>query len=283
MAGGVGRGLGKVILLGEHAVVYGHPALAAAIELGVDITAAPAGEDSLVVPAWGLATGLFPAVAAIKAALGVTEPLALTGVATVPARAGLGSSAALAVAVARALGAPEGDVERVAMAAERLFHDNPSGIDVALAAGGGVGVYRRGAGLERVPAPPLRLAVALSGEPRSTAEQVAGVAARRAAHPQVVDQVLARLGELALDGVAALGDLPALGTLFDEAHAKLRVLGVSTPLLDELCARARDAGALGAKLTGGGGGGAVIAVGDEEAIVAAWRDAGFEAMVVACG
>jgi len=61
------------------------------------------------------------------------------------------------------------------------------------------------------------------------------------------------------------------------------VLGVSTPRLDELCRLARDAGALGAKLTGAGGGGAVIAVGDEDAIAAAWREAGFEALVVQCG
>jgi mevalonate kinase len=308
LARGVGRG--KVILLGEHAVVHGHPALAAALSLGVEIEATPAAADSLEVPAWGLSAGLHPAVAAVKAAIGVTAPVALTGTASVPARAGLGSSAALAVATARALGAPEPspaggawtggapgpsegaataarresiDVETAAMAAERVFHVNPSGIDVALAARGGVGLFRRGVGLEPVAAARFRLAVGLSGEPRSTAELVAAVAARRAAHTAVVDQVLARLGELALAGAAALGDLPALGTLFDEAHAKLRVLGVSTPRLDELCARARDAGALGAKLTGAGGGGAVIAAGDEEAIVAAWRAAGFEAMVVECG
>src|SRR5262249_57165470 len=129
---------------------------------------------SLWVAAWGLEAGLHPAVAAIKTALGLGAPMALVGTATVPARAGLGSAGALAVAVARAFGAAH--VEDTAMAAERVFHENPSGIDVALAARGGVGMFRRGAGLEAVAAPPLRLAVGLSGEARSTAEQVAGVA-----------------------------------------------------------------------------------------------------------
>lgn len=283
MSSGYGRG--KVILLGEHAVVHGQPALAAALELGVKIEAEPASTDSLEVASWGLQTGLWPAVAAVKSAIGFAAPVRLTAHATVPARAGLGSSAALVVAVTRALApaADDAEVERVANLAERVFHDNPSGVDVALAARGGIGLFRRGAGFERLDAKPIRLALGLSGESRSTAEQVAGVAARLAAKPMVVEPILARLGALASAGRDALNDTPALGLLFDEAHTQLRVLGVSTARLDELCRLARDAGALGAKLTGAGGGGAVIAVGDEDEIVAAWRAAGFTGFVVTAG
>lgn len=172
-----GRGHGKVILLGEHAVVHGHPALAMAIDLGVRVTARP-GHGTLTVPAWDLAVdlardaGTAPARAllALADAIGVdARGVALVAEAPLPARAGLGSSAALSVAVVRALAAHAGHaldddaVARAADAGERVFHGNPSGIDVALAARGGVGRFVRGVGLMPLVAPPLTLVVALSG------------------------------------------------------------------------------------------------------------------------
>jgi len=284
-----GRGRGKVILLGEHAVVYAHPALAGALDAGVVALAEPADEDALEIPAWGVAAPIGAAVAAVKAALGIERPFRLVAEATVPARAGLGSSAALAVAATRALAAAEGraltdaEVERIADRAERVFHENPSGVDVALAARGGFGVFRRGIGLEPVAAPPVRLAIGLSGTPRSTGAMVAHV--RGLGERATAD--LAALGDLAIAGQALLtsGRPAALAPLFDEAQARLGALEVSTPVLERLCALARAVGA-GAKLTGAGGGGAVIAIGApgaEEAAVAAWRAAGFEAFVAEVG
>jgi mevalonate kinase len=140
-------GRGKVILLGEHAVVYGHPALAGAIGLGVTATASPSTADRLEIPAWEPEApwAMQPnhpirlALAAVKDALGIKTPFAIVANATVPPRAGLGSSAALAVALVRALAqatdrALDDDaVEKAALAAERVFHGTPSGIDVALA------------------------------------------------------------------------------------------------------------------------------------------------------
>jgi mevalonate kinase len=285
---GVGRGHGKVILLGEHAVVHGHPALAGALGVGVVVEVEAAEHDDVAIAPWGAAEPIARAALAIKAALGVRAPTRMRGSATVPARAGLGSSAALAVAVTRALaaafglGLDGGATEQAAAAAERLFHDDPSGVDVALAARGGFGLYRRGVGLEPVDAAPVRLAIGLSGEPRSTAAMVAGVRARLATDAGA-RAALDRLGRLAVRGRAALADPDALGALFDEAHFDLAALGLSTERLEALVQAAHANGARGAKLTGAGGGGAVIAVGAVDAVVAAWRVAGFEAFAAEVG
>jgi len=318
-------GYGKIILLGEHAVVYGYPALAAALDRGVTIApvATPAGGPlRLELRVWNVAVAagddhpVARSLAAIADELGAGRPpLSLIGDAQIPPGAGLGSSAALAVAVARAVlthlqrpidptgGAaprPAGGAVRVptprlaalddpalliraAGASEALVHGRPSGVDVALAVAGGVGVFRRTTGLlplTRVP--PLRVLVGPSGVPRSTAAMIDRVA--QATGGQADDARLRELGALTDTATAALlaGDRTGLGAAMDRAHGLLADLGVSTPALDALCEAARAAGAEGAKLTGAGGGGAVIAVapaGREPAILAAWKQAGVDGFV----
>lgn len=288
---------GKVILLGEHAVVHGHPALAAALDRGVRCVAEPSEAPTrLRIAAWdvdvtaGEGDFLARALACLARAAGVGDrAFDLRGDADLPPGAGLGSSAALSVAVARALtaatGAPADDdrVARIADAGERCFHANPSGVDVALATRGGAGLYRRGAGLTQLDAQPVELVIALSGQPRRTAAMVEKVGAALAAAPEAVGARLAELGTCAERGARAWcgGDLEALGGEMDRAHAGLAALGLSTDLLDDLVALARAAGALGAKLTGAGGGGAVIALAPGEgAVEDAWRRAGHQ--VVRC-
>lgn len=288
MTATVGTGLGKVILLGEHAVVYGHPALAGALALGVQVRVEPAPQPRVVVPAWGLAVddgAAVAAIAAIAAALGRTGSFAVHADATVPSRAGLGSSAALCVAVARALGAADdAATEAAAQAGEQVFHGNPSGIDVALATRGGLGLFSRGSGFTPLALPSFALVIGLSGEPRDTAARVADVARQRTSRPAETDRLLGELGALAVAGAGA-HDATGLGPLLDRAHELLAQLGLTTPTLDRLCALARAAGAHGAKLTGAGGGGAVLALapGREEAIAAAWRADGFTAFIVDVG
>jgi mevalonate kinase len=276
------KAYGKIILLGEHAVVHGHPALAGAIDRGVSITATPADRLRLVMPDWDLDVdgdgddAIARALRAVAAAAGHAGGARLDGVADLPPASGLGSSAAVSVAVARAL-APAATVEQViaaAMAGERCFHGNPSGIDVELAARGGLGLYRRGLGLAPLDAPPVPVVVAVSGEARSTAAMVARVADALATDRAATAAKLDRLGAAARAGVA--GDLTRLGGLFDEAQEILAGLGLSTPTLDVLIDDARRAGAAGAKLTGAGGGGAVVAVapGREDEVLTAWRTRG---------
>jgi len=282
---------GKVILIGEHAVVFGQAALAGALARGVTVDLDRDAPGRLRIPGWAIDVAIdgdHPVAAAIRMLLdaaGVAGPLdfGLRIDADVPAGAGLGSSAALAVAVARAVtggrgGAGVADIERIAAAAEARFHGRPSGIDVAVAAHGGLGLFRKATGWQPVAAPPVPLAIGLSGEPKSTAEMLDRVAQARAADPDGVDRRMAALGRAAEAGAAALvaGDLAAVGPLLSAAHDQLAAIGLSTPGLDRMVAAALDAGALGAKLTGAGGGGAVIALapGREQVVVDAWRAAG---------
>jgi mevalonate kinase len=305
-------GLGKIILLGEHSVVYGFPALAAALDRGVRIGAVPTpagGTLRVDLPAWNVKLTaaddhqLATALAAIADALQLGRPpVTLVGEAQIPPGAGLGASAAFAVAIARALidfrarrDAPKGadvappaaaEVIEAANASEAIVHGRASGVDVALATHGGVGVFRKASGLRPIQIPALRVLVGPSGAPRSTAEMVERVAQNTSASDD--DARLRELGSLTDSGTSALlgKDLPGLGQAMDRAHALLAELGVATPLLDGLCESARRAGAYGAKLTGAGGGGAVIAIAPrdkEAAVLAAWRVAKVDGFVATIG
>jgi mevalonate kinase len=167
-----------------------------------------------------------------------------------------------------------------------VLHGRASGVDVALAQSGGVGVFRKSTGLRPITIPALRVLVGPSGSPRSTAAMVDRVA--QATSGASDDARLKELGGLADTGTEALlrRDISALGRDMDRAHVLLGELGVSTPLLDALCAVARKLGAHGAKLTGAGGGGAVIALAPrdhEPEILAAWKTAGVHGFIASIG
>ncbi len=305
------HGLGKIILLGEHAVVYGYPALAAALDRGVRIGAVPTpagGALRVDIPSWNLritADDDHPLAAALCAIADKLEigrpPLTLVGEAQIPAGAGLGASAAFAVAISRALidfrdrritaagaspmPATLGEVTAAANASEALIHGRASGVDVALAASGGIGVFRKASGLRPIKAN-LSVVIGPSGAGRSTLTMVERVSQACANNPD--DPRLAELGSLTDHGTGSLlaGDHVGLGKAMDRAQALLAELGVSTPLLDGLCEAARRVGAYGAKLTGAGGGGAVIAIAPREKendILAAWRAAKVDGFVAKVG
>ena len=171
---------------------------------------------------------------------------------------------------------------------EKVFHGNPSGVDHTLAALGGIGLFNRATGLRRVPMRgALRLCIGDSGERASTREMVHRVARLRERLPAATDQTIESIGAVARDGALALqeGDAKSLGNFMNLNQNLLAALLVSNERLEDLCAAARAAGALGAKLTGAGGGGCVIALapGREDDVLAAWRAAGVDGRVVEVG
>lgn len=267
----VGRGHGKLVLCGEHAVVHGHPAIAFAVDRATTVTLRPAAGATAIASAHADAR-VVDALRGVLPAEGLRAEVSTD----LPVGRGMGSSAALAVAVVRARAALDAEsldpdaVYARAMPIERAFHGNPSGVDVAVSARGGCLWFRRGDPPVREPLAPgdWSIAVLDSGTAGDTAELVAAVAARRPG----IDPDLERIGALVREARALLQDPPALGALLTENHHLLRRIGVSTPVLDDLVELALGAGALGAKLAGAGGGGVVLALcrpGDASAVVRA--------------
>jgi mevalonate kinase len=255
-----GSAPGKLILFGEHAVVYGHPAIAAAVGLRSTVRLHRHGGPTHIRRSSFRDERLQQAVARALPPQGLAVDIA----SELPPGRGMGSSASIAVAMVRAAVAlagerPDADLlfER-SLALERIFHGQPSGVDNAVSIRGGMVRYRKGPPLVLQPIAvqqPLELVVLDSGRTGSTASLVAQV---RAARP-AVDPILDAIGAL-VERLGELGDDPAtLGAAMDENHALLRQLGVSDDTLDGLCAFAREHGALGAKLSGAGGGGVVLA------------------------
>lgn len=278
-------GPGKVILLGEHGVVYGHPALAASIDRGVRATARPAASASLSLPdelQASHAEALQRAFERASAAAG-RPALKVSLKSDLPVSMGLGSSGALAVAVARVLlpeGAPVARVEQVALEMEREFHGTPSGVDHTTSARNAFIQFRKGRVREVRPARPLELVVALVNGRTPTKVTVGALRTRQARWANRYARVFTHIAELVEEGTKAVsaGDLEALGDVMNMNQGLLSALGLSSLRLEDMVYRLRGAGALGAKLTGAGGdGGAVIGLFEEPArAVRALRRAGVD-------
>lgn len=304
---------GKVILLGEHAVVYGRPALALPIPLAVEAVVRKGGDGiDLVIPRWGLEQKIRPANRQGLSGILYTllEHLGLAGDAMtieviphVPRAMGLGGSAALAVAVIRALdhayrlNLDDGAVNALAYQCEVVAHGTPSGIDNTIATYGMPLRYQRDSHGGSEPAAgrfeelhlgePLPLVIGITGRESLTANTVARVRQAWQTHQARYETLFDQIAALTEAGAAALhdGQFRELGELMNLCHGYLNALQLSTPELEELVHVARQHGALGAKLTGGGGGGSMVALcpDTQDQVAQAMERAGYQSLRVTVG
>jgi mevalonate kinase len=277
---GIGRGFGKLLLFGEHAAVYGHPAVGVQLRdyLEVEVRSPRAGGTKAVdgAVAWRLPQLGQREQQLIRSALAQLPDDVATGVlevrGTLPTSVGFGSSAAFCTALLRATGIASRLTARElwdqAHRLERVFHGTPSGIDTGLSVYEGVSLFRPNPpdlpAREAIRLPRATLVVGAVPRTSSTAVLVAGIRALRERDSAWVDATLDRLGELSRIAASAerCPDAAALGEAADEAHGLLSELNLSTPELDLTLSVLRAAGATGGKLSGAGGGGAFYAVYD---------------------
>jgi hydroxymethylglutaryl-CoA reductase len=304
----LGVGYGKIVILGEHAVVYGRHAIAAPVPLTIQARVEDCDEGvQVLIPRWGVefdissdpnARRSFERPAGLMLdELGLSRRgMRIEVHPDVPRSMGLGGSAAMAVAIVRALdnhyqlGLLDEEVNRLAFEAEKLAHGTPSGIDNTLACYGRPLVYRQGNPPLVEPLnikTPIPMVVGMSGYEGLTAKTVGRVKASWLQDRKLYERIFDQIDALVLRGVQAIQDedLGTLGELMNVCHGMLNALQVSTPELEHLVDIARENGALGAKLTGGGGGGSIIALcdGNSDAVAKAIRAAGYKAMPVELG
>lgn len=274
---------GKVILCGEHSVVYGRPAIAVPVgsmRASARVEPAPVGSglrihavnlnQSLALRDAGSNHPLAKTARLVLRALDVPEPDAVLSLnSELPVASGMGSGTAITVAAARALSAslgqelPPDTISALAYEVEKIHHGTPSGIDNTVIAHEQPIFFTRGSPPEMLTIhAPFSLLIANSGIAASTRESVAEVHHRWETAKSYYDVIFDCIGAIALAARAAVeqGALQALGVLLNENHDLLAKMGVSLYQLDHLAGAAREAGALGAKLTGSGQGGNIIAL-----------------------
>jgi len=296
-----GIACGKVILLGEHAAVYDRHALALPIPDALQVAVAERGSGVRIsIPGWHISTGWsqggpVPDGAAriielIMTHLGVADRgFDVQAVSRIPVGMGLGSSAAFAVAAIRAFDAlleremTDIQIDQLAFRCEEITHGTPSGVDNNLAVFGEPVLFSKGSATRTRPIPLAEippLVIAVSGQRGNTRDMVAAVRKRKERSDVLYETIFDEIDEMSVAGAAALRerDYELLGSLMNVCHGFLNAIEVSTAELESMVGIARDAGAIGAKLTGAGGGGSIVALcpGKVEQVAAALSSAGYE-------
>ncbi len=278
---------GKIILVGEHAVVYGRPAVALPVnqvraeatvedgEEGQGVIVVAADLDlTLSLKQLDPDRALHPlemTVVGVLEHLGLSleQNLTITVRSTIPIARGLGSGAAVSTAVTRAVAqhfavelTSEG-VSSLVFEVERLHHGTPSGIDNTVIAYERPVYFLRGERLETFHVGcAVTLLIGDTGTASPTKDVVGAVRQARQRDRERHEDLFDRVGAIAVEVRQAMesGDLGTVGLMMDENHRLLQEMDVSSPLLDSLVEVAKRRGALGAKLSGAGRGGSMIAL-----------------------
>lgn len=303
----------KVILFGEHFVVYGNPAILASINRRITVKARKTAEEKITIRSdigfageygntgfrtieggIGAREALDPLHSAIKHVLSSRK----TGVevdisSTVPPGIGLGSSAAACVATVAAVNSlfqkkpSKQKVCDLAIESERMIHVNSSGADCYVSTFGGMIQYSKVKGFKKVRSKgTLILVVASTGVRHSTGDLVAGVKRFRERSESLFANLAEQAADICTEAQAAItsGRPAKVGELMNQNQTILRQIGVSHYKVDDLIDLCIKAGALGAKITGAGGGGAIIALAankqDSGKIAARAKAAGYESFEV---
>ncbi|WP_069131217.1 hydroxymethylglutaryl-CoA reductase, degradative [Rhodohalobacter halophilus] len=299
-------GYGKIILTGEHSVVHGTHAVAAPITLKMKAKVWDHDKGvRLLIPRWGVeqtiefgADHKYSIYKSLEMMLDHLDlrnrPMNIEVFPEVPRAMGMGGSAALAVAIIRALdkhfelGLGDDDVRRLSFESENIVHGGASGIDNTVSTYGNLIMFQKGTPpkMETLSLnEPIPIVIGLSGVESMTSKMVKQVREQAQKYPQWYEKIFKQMDELALASKLAIEkrDLNELGMIMNMNHGYLNTLGVSYPEVEDLIEIARNSGALGAKLTGGGGGGAMIALCDsdkmQKKIQKKMHEAGYDALI----
>jgi mevalonate kinase len=285
----------KLILCGEHAVVYHRPAIALPLEsiraLAQVSEGPPDSGIHIVAPdmqrEWSASNSaddplgelVFSTLRHLGAPL---TDLRITLASDIPIAGGMGSGAAVATAIVRALAAyigcvlPHADVSALVYSCEQRYHGTPSGIDNTVIAYEQPILFKRQHPptpdgelpppiIERISiATPFTLIIGDTGKRSETHQPVGEVRRRWQNDPDSYEPIFDQVGDIVQQARAALeaGSIADLGPLLNQNQALLETMGVSSPELEHLVKAARAAGALGAKLSGAGWGGIMLALAD---------------------
>ena len=273
---------GKIIITGEHFVVHGSFAVAAAINKRARVSVSETDQKRSLIYSKGFQKsflssndGRFHALKSVASKVfnefgKPRTPVLINVDSEIPLGSGLGSSAAVSVAAAgaltRFLGKELGKDKLLEIASdgEKKVHGNPSGIDTETSLNGGVLLFNRNSGSKSIPLTgAITMIAVFSGIKRDTGKLVNKVALKRKESPYFFSSLVDSSSFTSLEVADALsnGDLPYLGSLMSASQCALSWIGASTPKLESLIETAlENQDCFGAKLTGAGGGGSIIAL-----------------------